>query len=146
MVLVALPHEALFAILFALWKGLRNDLPTPKRSHHERHHGLARVSLRNVFPDGVDGSADFVDADNPDAKRAETVGFAAEHKSGRWVLFRMCKGSTDDKATEKILATDINPSSSGAANGTYVLSEEEADLHNLRVESAAVGGAREWTK
>ena len=31
-------------------------------------------------------------ADNPLRKRGEAVGFAAELKDGRWVLFRMCKG------------------------------------------------------
>ena len=30
--------------------------------------------------------------DNPLRKRGEAVGFAAELKDGRWVLFRMCKG------------------------------------------------------
>jgi len=68
---------------------------------------------------------------NPDRKRAETVGFAAKTKHGHWALFRMCKGSTDDKVTKKILATDLNPSSTGEAKSTYDLTEEEFRLHEL---------------
>lgn len=80
--------------------------------------------------------SEFVDADNPEHKKAETVGFAAELKTGEWVLFRMCKGSTDDKAKEKILATDINPSSTGAATDKYTLSDEEAVLHSIQEPTA----------
>ena len=66
---------------------------------------------------------------NPDRKRAETVGFAAKHKEGWWALFRMCKGSTDDKVTKKILATDLNPTSTGDAKSKYDISAEEYALH-----------------
>jgi len=66
---------------------------------------------------------------NPLRKRAEAIGFAAKHKDGYWVLFRMCKGSTDDKVTKKILETDLNPTSTGEAKSRYDLTEEEFKLH-----------------
>jgi hypothetical protein len=53
---------------------------------------------------------------NLKAKRSETVGFAAKHKEGWWALFRMCKGSTDDKVRKKILETDANPTSTGESS------------------------------
>ena len=95
-------------------------------------------------------------ADNPLRKRGEAVGFAAELKDGRWVLFRMCKGkhgqapslcflrsleslsfrfrmgsgSTDDNLSEKLLATDANAAGlrSGQAKAKYDLSEDEVRL------------------
>lgn len=97
-------------------------------------YNLGEIIFFNAFrwhSGHVPRVSEFVDADNLDHKRAETVGFAAELNTGTWVLFRMCKGSTDAKVKEKILATDVNPSSTGAANSSYVLSQEEASLHNL---------------
>jgi hypothetical protein len=97
-------------------------------------YNLGEIIFFNAFrwhSGHVPRVSEFVDSDNPQHKRAETVGFAAELKNGNWVLFRMCKGSTDDKAQEKILLTDVNPSSTGAAKQNYVLSDEEAELHDL---------------
>mmetsp|Transcript_19374 Transcript_19374/g.30754 ORF Transcript_19374/g.30754 Transcript_19374/m.30754 type:complete len:367 (+) Transcript_19374:78-1178(+) len=104
-------------------------------------YNLGEIIFFNAFrwhSGHVPRASEFLDKDNPDHKRAETVGFAAELKTGKWVLFRMCKGSTDDKAKEKILDTDVNLSSTGAATENYVLSAEEAMLHELSAESCAM--------
>ena len=81
--------------------------------------------------------------DNPLRKRSVAVGFAAKHKAGHWVLFRMCKGSTDDKVTKKILDTDRNPTSTGEAKSRYDLSEDEYKLHQagLNYKIPAINGA-----
>lgn len=97
-------------------------------------YNLGEIIFFNAFrwhSGHVPRVSEFIDADNPDHKRAETVGFAAELKNGKWVLFRMCKGSTDDKTKEKILSTDVNPSSTGKSTQKYVLNDEEAKMHEI---------------
>ena len=49
-------------------------------------------------------------ADNPLRKRGEAVGFAAELKDGRWVLFRMCKGKHGQAPSLSFLAWNLSVS------------------------------------
>ena len=56
----------------------------------------------------VPRTRDFDDKLNPHQNRSEIVGFTAELTNGTWVMFRMCKGSTDDTVKEKILPEKDN--------------------------------------
>lgn len=95
-------------------------------------YNLGEIIFFNAFrwhSGHVPRVSEFIAEDNPLRTRAETVGFAAELKEGEWVLFRMCKGSTDDGVTKKILSTDVNPSSTGESTQAYDANAEEASLH-----------------
>jgi len=84
--------------------------PKPKDRRWMRE-GLHRYNLGEIiffnafrFHSGHVPPENFVDWEmNNRGTRAEAIGFAAELKDGPWVLFRMCKGSTDDGVKEKIL-------------------------------------------
>lgn len=119
------------------WRGADGQLEKPwNREWMEPHrYNLGEAIWFNAFrwhSGHVPRKATFIDAENPDHKRAETVGFAAEHKDGRWILFRMCKGTTDDRVEEKLLKTDINPDSTGASKQKFLVSEEELAIHDLQ--------------
>jgi hypothetical protein len=103
-------------------------------------YNLGEIIFFNAFrwhSGHVPRAGDIPDEMNPLRTRAETVGFAAKHVDGHWVLFRMCKGSTDDKVTKKILETDKNSQSTGEAKARYDLSEEEIALRNEGLNYAA---------
>ena len=90
-------------------------------------YNLGEIIYFNAFryhSGHVPRAGDFDNELNPERKRAETVGFAAEHKDGYWVLFRMCKGSTNDYVQQKILKTDINQFSTGASDKVYMFHGE----------------------
>ena len=90
-------------------------------------YNLGEIIYFNAFryhSGHVPRRSDFVNELNKERKRAETVGFAAEHKDGFWVLFRMCKGSTNDYVKQKIVETDINQFSTGVSDKTYMFHGE----------------------
>lgn len=107
-------------------------LKPPNRAWAEVHrYNLGELIFFNAYrwhSGHVPRAGTVPPADNPLRKRGEAVGFAAELRDGRWVLFRMCKGSTDDALSAKLLATDVNRGSSGAANASYDVSAEEVRL------------------
>lgn len=106
----------------------RMEKPWNRQWMEVHRYNLGEIIFFNAFrwhSGHVPRRDDFLPGDNEDTKRAETVGFAAELRGGKeWVLFRMCKGSTDDSVKKKILETDINPTSTGASQKTYEFGEE----------------------
>ena len=82
------------------------EIPPPNRQWATTHgYNLGEIIWFHAFryhSGHVPRTADFKDHENPKANRSEIVGFAAELTDGDWVLFRMCKGSTDDNVTEKL--------------------------------------------
>jgi len=106
----------------------------PNRSWMTAHrYNLGEIIFFNPFrfhSGHVPRTSEFKAEDNKKAARAEVVGFGVELKeSGDYVLFRMCKGSTDDSIRKKILATDVNPDSDKGYTEKYFDSDEEVDIH-----------------
>mmetsp|Transcript_54473 Transcript_54473/g.129841 ORF Transcript_54473/g.129841 Transcript_54473/m.129841 type:complete len:365 (+) Transcript_54473:82-1176(+) len=131
--------------LYNISHGQRDEegslLKPPNRQWMDAYrYNLGEIIFFNAFrwhSGHVPRVSEFIAEDNPLRTRAETVGFAAELKNGDWVLFRMCKGSTDDAVTKKILKTDVNPSSTGESTHVYDANAEERSLHETEACDAA---------
>eukprot|EP00286_Rhodomonas_abbreviata_P020279 CAMPEP_0181303570 /NCGR_PEP_ID=MMETSP1101-20121128/8636_1 /TAXON_ID=46948 /ORGANISM="Rhodomonas abbreviata, Strain Caron Lab Isolate" /LENGTH=269 /DNA_ID=CAMNT_0023409167 /DNA_START=732 /DNA_END=1541 /DNA_ORIENTATION=- len=107
--------------------------PADRRWMTPHRYNLGEIIFFNPwrFHSGhVPRRSEFRASENSRTTRAEIVGFGAELKeSGDYVLFRMCKGSTDDSVRRKLLKTDVNPDSSGASTQGYLRDEEEEGIH-----------------
>ena len=124
--------------LYNISHGFRDEKGKPVKPSNRQwmqahRYNLGEIIFFNAFrwhSGHVPKTSEFIVEENDLDTRTETVGFAAKHKEGFWVLFRMCKGSTDDNVTEKILATDLNPNSNGASTKQYDVSVDDFELHN----------------